>query len=221
MINIAYVKALGWISRLTGRKLAYFSSAEYWEQRYNNKGNSGAGSYAHLAAFKADFLNSFVKEHCVESVVEFGCGDGNQLRLAEYPHYSGYDVSLRSIELCRNLFEGDPSKSFHLVSEFSCETSDLSLSLDVIYHLVEDEVFHAYMATLFRSSARWVIVYSSNRDTNDADQSLHVRHRKFTEWIAREAPLFELIGQTPNKYPMAQFGTEGSFADFFVFQKRN
>ncbi|MGV0961462.1 MAG: methyltransferase domain-containing protein [Limnohabitans sp.] len=220
MLNVPYRKAKGWISRLAGRDPTGFSSAEYWDQRYKNKGNSGAGSYAHLAAFKADFLNSFIKEHDVESVVEFGCGDGNQLRLAEYPRYAGYDVSPRSIEMCRNLFAGDPSKSFHLISEFTGEKADLSLSLDVIYHLVEDEVFHTYMATLFRSSAQWVIVYSSNRDTNDADQSLHVRHRKFTEWIAREVAGYELIGHTPNRYPMDRFGAEGSFADFFVFQKR-
>lgn len=221
MLNFARYKAKAWISRLAGRSSTGFSSAEYWDRRYNNHGNSGAGSYAHLATFKASFLNSFVKDHGVESVVEFGCGDGNQLRLAEYPRYVGYDISPKSIEICRNVFADDPSKSFHLVSEFTGEKADLSLSLDVIYHLVEDDVFHTYMTSLFCSSARWVIIYSSNRDTNDADQSIHVRHRKFTDWIATEAPEFELIGHLPNRYPMDRFGADGSFADFFTFQKQN
>ena len=40
-----------------------FSSADYWEDRYHTKGNSGAGSYGVLAAYKAGFLNAFVAAH--------------------------------------------------------------------------------------------------------------------------------------------------------------
>lgn len=45
--------------------------------------------------------------------------------------------------------------------------ADLSLSLDVIYHLVEDEVFETYINTLFKSARRYVIIYSSNSDDNE------------------------------------------------------
>jgi hypothetical protein len=60
----------------------FASSADYWERRYQKGGTSGAGSYNHLAEFKAEFLNAFVAEHHVASVIEFGSGDGAQLRLA-------------------------------------------------------------------------------------------------------------------------------------------
>jgi hypothetical protein len=40
---------------------------------------------------------------------------------------------------------------------------DLELSLDVIYHLVEDEVFDAYMRSLFAHAGRFVVIYSSNK----------------------------------------------------------
>lgn len=206
--------------RLAGRGTAGFDSGEYWDQRYRNNGTSGAGSYLHLAAFKAEFLNAFVRDNGVRSVVEFGCGDGNQLKLAEYPRYTGFDVSPKSIEICRNLFRGDLDKSFHTLAEAVDASADLALSLDVIYHLVEDEVYHRYMELLFRSSTRWVIVYSSNTDVNDAAQSVHVRHRKFTDWIARERPDFELVRHLPNQYPVDRYGADGSFADFFVFRKR-
>ena len=48
------------------------SSADYWEARYRDGGNSGAGSYGRLALFKARFLNDFVRSENVQSVIEFG-----------------------------------------------------------------------------------------------------------------------------------------------------
>ena len=46
-----------------------------------------------LAAFKAEVPNDFVRARGIDSVIEFGCGDGAQLALAEYPAYVGIDVS--------------------------------------------------------------------------------------------------------------------------------
>lgn len=68
-------------------------SSEYWERRYAAGHNSGAGSYGALAEFKADVINRFVARNSVQTVIEFGCGDGAQLELADYRHYVGYDVS--------------------------------------------------------------------------------------------------------------------------------
>ena len=83
---------------LSARRNRHFEgSQEYWERRYAGGGTSGAGSAGRLAAFKAQFLNDFVRAHDVTSVVEFGCGDGNQLALAAYPRYLGLDVSPASL----------------------------------------------------------------------------------------------------------------------------
>ena len=49
---------------------------------YASGGSSGPGSYGRLAAGKADFLNRFVEDHQIKTVLEIGCGDGNQLSLA-------------------------------------------------------------------------------------------------------------------------------------------
>ncbi|NQU04581.1 MAG: hypothetical protein HQ568_00700, partial [Calditrichaeota bacterium] len=62
-------------------------SEDYWKQRYKSGGNSGAGSYHKFAEFKADILNSFVRDKQIRTIIEYGCGDGNQLRLSEYPSY--------------------------------------------------------------------------------------------------------------------------------------
>ena len=197
-----------------------FRSADYWEARYATGGHSGVGSYSKFADFKAAVLNEFVGENSIQDVIEFGCGDGNQLALARYPRYTGFDVSSTAVAMCRQRFAEDPTKAFHLSSEYRDETADLALSLDVIYHLVEDAVFAAYMRQLFGAARRYVIIYSSNTDDHYNQNDTHVRHRKFTGWIASNLRGWEFVRHIPNQYPYQGDFTQGSFAEFFVFAGR-
>lgn len=206
--------------------LAFASSAQYWDDRYRLQGNSGAGSYGRLAAFKAEVLNHFVDAHAVQSVMEFGCGDGNQLSLARYPRYIGYDVAEHALARCRARFADDASKTFFPAQSWQGETAELVLSLDVIYHLVEDAVFERYMTTLFAAAERYVVIYASNDERLNsllASHVKHVRHRKFTDWIvANIAAPWQLKGFVPNRYPFDRRDqTQTSFADFYLFSKGN
>ena len=144
-------------------------------------------------------MNNFVAEHQIDSVIELGCGDGFQLKLARYPAYLGVDVSPKAVEFCRAIFTGDTSKTF-LPSDVLMPgvTGDVSLSLDVIYHVVEDSVYEAYMKQLFECARRFVIVYSSNIDRQTPD--VHVRHRQFTGWIERNKPEWGLHSKLANAY---------------------
>jgi len=195
------------------------SSSDYWERRYQIGMDSGSGSYGDQATFKAEVLNAFVREHDVRSVAEFGCGDGNQLLLAQYPRYLGLDVSKTAIEMCARRFAGDSSKSFlwydsaHAVHLSNFISADLTLSLDVIYHLLEDDVYERYLRDVFSTAQRFVIVYSSNRPASRT--AAHVRHHEFAADVAREFPQFELTEQRPNRHP------DKSFAEFFFFRRRS
>lgn len=205
-------------------ELSFGSSRRYWERRYSRGGTSGAGSYGRLALFKAEFLNDFVERRGVQSVVELGCGDGHQLSLARYPSYLGLDVAPSAVELCRRRFAGDPSKRFSLHDAqrdpAPSHVAELALSLDVIYHLVEDEVFEAYMRHLFATATRYVIIYASNDEA--PSPAPHVRHRRFTDWVARHESGWRLESHTPNRYPLSlEDGEEVSFADFVVFAPVN
>ncbi|MDB5540764.1 MAG: hypothetical protein JWQ89_2491 [Devosia sp.] len=195
----------------------FAGSTHYWETRYRDGGNSGAGSYGRLADFKARFLNDFVDQNGIRSVIEFGCGDGNQLMLARYPRYIGLDVSYTAIDRCRNLYKEDSTKSFLLLDSYAGETADLSLSLDVIFHLVEDEVFEAHMNFLFDAARRSVIVYSSNVDRSNS--AAHVRHRRFTDWVAVRRPEWVCRSVIENEFPLQSDPQQESFADFYVFQR--
>ena len=194
-------------------------SEVYWDERYEAGRNSGAGSYSHLADFKAEILNAFVLEHGVSSVIEYGCGDGNQLGLAKYPSYTGFDVSPKAISICAEIFSGDETKTFKLMAEYGGESAELTLSLDVIYHLVEDEVFAAYMNRLFDSSTKFVAIYSSDYADGFSGTASHVRHRHFSQLVAANKVGWELIKHIPNRYPLNRDTGGGSFSDFYIYAK--
>lgn len=209
-----------------------FDSAAYWEQRYKGGGNSGAGSNPHskLAQYKAEFLQEFVRTRAIVSVAEFGAGDGNQLLLTQYPshvQYTGLDVSATAINKLRACCQANSTRQFYTVEEWARNATlkkmfDLCVSLDVIYHLVEDSVFEAYMRRLFDHAGHFVVVYSSNVDHIEAR---HVRHRAFTQWVASNRLDWVLEKHHPNprgcKVGTAACGGSStrSFSDFFVFER--
>jgi len=201
-----------------------FNSANYWEKRYTDGGNSGAGSYNRLAEFKAQILNDFCNKNNIKKVIEFGCGDGNQLKLANYNQYIGLDVSQKSIEICSAIFKEDLSKEFYVLDSINLNEEkfkgELILSLDVIFHLVEDNIYQLYMNNLFDASSKYVIIYSSNYEFQPETQ--HVRHRCFTDYIEKYFPAFKLNSTLKNKYPFDTNNPDDtSFADFYFFEKVN
>jgi hypothetical protein len=197
-----------------------FKSDLYWENRYKKGGNSGVGSYNFFSEFKADTINKFVETNKIKSVIEFGSGDGSQLKLANYKQYTGFDVSKTAVSNCKEIFKDDKTKEFHLLDEYSDQKADLTLSLDVIYHLVEDGVFEKYMKNLFESSNKYVIIYSSaDESLNNDEKAQHVKHRDFTKWICENLPNWQLIKKIPNKYPYSGDFLKGSFSDFYFYKK--
>lgn len=169
--------------------LSFGGSADYWRKRYRYGGDSGAGSGGESAVYKAGVVNRFVADHSIERVIEFGCGDGRQLTLAEYPSYLGFDISSEAVALCREKFRLDQSKQFLSMDEFQSQSADATLSLDVIFHLVEDHVYRNYLECLFSSAKKYVVIYSTIDECRHRTLR-HVRHRKVAEDVARWFPGF-------------------------------
>jgi hypothetical protein len=209
------------LTRSLANRRKLFGSAAYWEQRYAAGGNSGHGSYGCLQEFKRCTLNVLIKKHSLSSAVELGCGDGAQLEGVQWSDYTGFDVSHHAVALCAERFHLDRSKRFLAYSEWYSHAADAGVSLDVIYHLVEDEVYREYMRRLFLSARRIVIIYSTDFDHQSPD--VHVRHRRFTDYIATHQPMWRLLYTIPNPHKPASVDTsytDKSAADFYVFGNR-
>jgi hypothetical protein len=183
-------------------------SALYWERHYRRDGDSGTGSYGESAEYKAGFLNQFVKENHINTVIEFGCGDGNQASQFHFPSYIGLDISATAIKKCSQVCKDDPSKEFFITNKkVAGLKAELAISLDVIYHLIEEEVYENYMNQLFTSATRYVIIYAWDVES---DKEYHVKHRKFSEWINENVSEFKLLDKIKS----------ATFSDFYLYQKR-
>ena len=176
-----------------------FSSQEYWEARYASGGHSGSGSEGANALWKATVINEFVATRQVRDIIEYGCGDGRQLQLATYPTYTGFDVSATAVRMCETMFASDPTKTFHTLPLPWAVAADLVLSLDVIYHLTEHDVYEQHLQDVFGSALKWVILYTTDADFIDPDfvPAAHVRHwpvaahveTRFPDWRADDVIL--------------------------------
>ncbi len=200
-------------------------SMEYWEKRYKAGGNSGSGSYNELALYKAEIINDTVSRYGLQTVVEFGVGDGNQLSLMQYEQYLGLDVSKTAIRTCIEKFKKDSKKNFMLydtecfANSGSFLKSDIVLSLDVIYHLIEENVYKKYIEDIFSVGIKMVIIYSTNESLPQFGG--HEKHRNFTKDIKKYVRGWELVEIIENKYSIEKYGEErGSRANFYLYTKR-
>lgn len=201
-----------------------FNSAEYWENRYASGGNSGYGSYSHLGEFKADVINMFIKTHNIRDVIDYGVGDGNQLKLLDISNlssFTGLDISPTTVDrLCRD-YENISNIKFLCTYrlDFTKHCADMVMSCDVIYHLIEDSVYEDYMKNLFSMARKYVIIYAKDEDIRHCR---HVRFRKFSDYISRNFPEWTLKSHITNKYPQIILGRDNkttSPSDFYIYTK--
>ena len=180
-------------------------------------GNSGLGSYGEVAEFKAGVINRLIRDYEIKSATELGCGDGNQLGMFKFPLYVGMDVSRKAISMCQQKYFQDGAKTFvqykpeEPKGALEPYRSEMALSLDVIYHLVEDSVFDRYMRDLFSLAQRFVVIYSSNADGDDGLIPQY-KNRRFTVWIEENLRGWELVERVSNPH------TRVSGADFFIYR---
>lgn len=149
------------------------SSEAYWNRRYRSGRGSGRGSRGDHAQVKADYVNRAVAAHNIGSILDLGCGDGYVAALIE-GDYLGVDPSPYAVALARI---AAPQHKFFAGASRPREGH---LSLDVIRHLVHDEAYRAYMASLF-SATKAVMVWSS--DVNRV-WSEYERERRWTPDVA-------------------------------------
>ena len=202
----------------TIRRWRYPGSRAYWERRYARGGDSGPGSSGILAAYKAEIVNYIVRENNIRSVTEFGCGDGKQLRLADYPAYTGLDIASGAVAICRKRFAEDVSKRFETYKPDTFQAidyeSDMTLSMEVVFHLTENEDYERYMRHLFASARRVVVIFSSDEEDNTGGIFPHFRPRAFTPDLPRLAPEWILRERIVNPHRAI------SVSDFFIFERR-
>lgn len=197
--------------------MEFDNTISYWNRRYFTGMDSGAGSYGRLAEFKAGVINTFIKSNGITTMLDLGCGDGNQLSMFEIDNYTGVDVSPHIIHELQHKYTDDEYKVFrHVVTE----PAELVISLDVIYHLVEQGIYEDYMSSLFMWADKFVIIYSSD-GAKVANPCGHIVERKFTNWVDDNEPGWELFHKIDNPYPYDPASPQDtSVSDFYFFRRK-
>ena len=190
------------VLRDSGRREPFDYKA-YWQVRYERGETSGVGSHGDLANYKADTINQFMSNNHVESVIEFGCGDGNQISLTDYRRYTGLDVATSAVELCRRRFADDTSKTFlpyepGVTLRDNPLTADLVICLDVLYHITDEDDFRATLTDILTSASKYVILYTNVDSGGGVSQ--HIVWRDTRSYLA-EYPEFEIDRIDEQPYP--------------------
>jgi hypothetical protein len=195
-------KFIKWL-RIPTNENNLFDYIEYWDNRYNSNGNSGFGSTGVLAEYKARIINDFVKHNQVNTVIEFGCGDGLQLESSSYPRYLGLDVAKSSIKLCQNKFYNDLTKSFMLYTpqyftNHGYLSADLIICLDVLYHIIDENDFRKTLIDIFNAAQKYVILYANLKP--QPSSSMHIIYRDISKYLEK-FPDFQVDQVVEQEYP--------------------
>jgi len=203
-------------NKIFGRDIDY---KKYWNDRYSDGDTSGSGSYGVLSDFKANIINEFVSKNNIETVIDFGCGDGNQLKKTNYKKYLGLDVADSSIKICNDLFKNDKTKSFIKYNPmvfFNNEflLADLVLSLDVLYHIISEDEFVKTLEDIFSCAKKYIILYTSINGYKQYSYEVgtHIRHRDIITYLSKFSNI-KIIKVVPQQYK------DLSCADFIFLEK--
>lgn len=183
-----------------------YDSNRYWEMRYQHKGTSGDGSYGQKAEFKGKIINQVIDKFHIKSITDYGVGDGNQLKYLNIYNikYVGLDVSKTAIDNCLKLHPNKRLVQINDQTDMTQFKSELVLSCDVIFHLVDDCIYYQYMKNLFDMSTKYVLIHSVDNDFVEAD---HVRFREFSSFIIRNYPQWRKIDTINNPLWSGRAGT--------------
>lgn len=169
-----------------------YNPAEYWERRYATGHDSGAGSRGAAAEAKAAYLNDLIDTRKIESLVDWGCGDGTVLELLTGDvDYYGVDLSPTVIDRHRDTYATVANRTFWVAGDVPDGfAADLAVSADVLHHFIDDTDFLDYLDTVFASARRAVAIFSTDHDGGRTAH--HVRWRNFTATVAERFIGWEL-----------------------------
>lgn len=166
-----------------------FTAQNYWNRRYRDGRSSGEGSEGANAMVKAQAVNDLVKTEKIESIVDWGVGDGTVLKMITPDvDYTGIDISEVAIQRLQREWSGARVARRRLVTldQIGAIQVDLALSFDVIFHCIDDFDYEMHLRRVFASASRFVLIHSSNHDGGRTAR--HVRWRRFTPDVMRIAP---------------------------------
>ncbi len=115
----------------------------HWGKNENGEGSSGGGSTVEVTAEYRAFLQHFMEENKITSVIDVGCGDWEFSKLINWRNikYTGYDIVKPIIEKNKIQFETDTISFIHgNAIKIDLPEADLLICKEVLQHLSNKEI---------------------------------------------------------------------------------
>lgn len=114
-----------------------------WGKNEEGRGHSGGGSTVSNTVIYRAFLQKFLKENNITSVVDIGCGDWEFSKTINWDNvtYTGYDVVRSVIERNKKVYQKPNIVFIHGdVTELDLPEADLMVTKDVLQHLPNEYI---------------------------------------------------------------------------------
>ena len=184
-------------------------SMEFWKTRYELGDTSGSGSRGDLLNFKTEFINDFIKENDITTVLDFGYGDLYVAKEINVEKYTGIDI-----------FEVKDKDDFNLLNcefdEYDGDGADLVMCLDVLYHILEEE--QEYMRDsldkMMEKTDKFLMIYAHDSEDErfETEYSVHLYNSKWLQHMKTRED-FELIYKQERPEPNCS-------AQFYIFERK-
>lgn len=130
--------------------------SNYWEEHYRRGGDSGEGSSGAVRDYKWQVISKFSK---LQDVIDIGCGDLQLWEGRGCVNYLGLDISPTVIKKNQ---EKRPDWKF-IVFDSSASLplkADTVLCLEMLFHVLDEQVFIKTIKNLCEYSSNWIFIYT-------------------------------------------------------------
>jgi SAM-dependent methyltransferase len=168
-----------------------------WGTNAGGVGNSGTGSTLQATELYRRYLESFMKEHGIKSVVDAGCGDWEFSQKIDWSgiDYKGYDIVAKVIDANKKQF-AKPNVQFFVgnMIEDDLPAADLLVSKHVLQHLPNadvkkflDKQLKKYKHVLLTNGVNKMYLSGLNKDIKPGDyRELDITRPPFDVPAAKE-----------------------------------
>jgi len=157
----------------------------YWDKRYASGGTSGCGSVGELRDIKWCWIKQFVDP--ITDIIDVGCGDLSFWEYEMLPErYVGIDSS--EVIIKKNQLAYPGATFYHAQSSEPLGiTSPVVFCFDMMFHIMDDDVYQRTIQNLCILSSEYIFIYT---------------------WIENPLRWFWIIEKTKDKYECFR-GIEG------------
>ncbi len=141
----------------------HFDNRAFWNYRYNRHPTlgSGIGSRHEFLALKRELLSRVIPEDTRLSILDWGCGDLEVVKVFQWADYWGVDLSTEALRIAR---AKRPDWRFSVPDEFDGSPRDFILCLDVLIHQRSPETYRALLDTLVSHARIGLLIAGYDRD---------------------------------------------------------